>query len=377
MSQPAAERLARLAAHLEGSSNSTRGSSSLGQQPVASSSGRAAAPSASGSGRGGDAAWHAQCFNFEPGRLLLDQVAIITGAGGGIGKSVRLALGPVFLCRRKWRPVTALPCPAMHCLRLPLSQVPAPVPPPAAGSHPVCPAGGQGGSQRLGCSKGTGKRLITDATAQPAASVQRFSSRHHCFAAHTMVHTAQPASLLASQPPSPRRLCRYSPNNAPLCRIPPAPSLQATADFIRNSCGTAIAVPGDVTDPAFPERVVAAALGAFGGLHILVNNAGARCRRPLCCRLLCCCRPACTSSSLPERAASPELLWPAACCRLHLGRHDSQDDWQAVGHDAGGALHSALPPHPGKTTPVVPPRQWCCQAGAGSARTAANLAAAA
>ena len=201
MSQPAAERLARLAAHLEGSSNSTRGSSSLGQQPVASSSGRAAAPSASGSGRGGDAAvWHAQCFNFEPGRLLLDQVAIITGAGGGIGKSVRLALGPVFLCRRKWRPVTALPCPAMHCLRLPLSQVPTPVPPPAAGSHPVCPAGGQGGSQRLGCSKGTGKRLITDATAQPAASVQHFSSRHHCFAAHTMVHTAQPASLSASQP---------------------------------------------------------------------------------------------------------------------------------------------------------------------------------
>jgi hypothetical protein len=115
MSQPAAERLARLEAHLEGSSNSTRGSGSLGQQPVASSSGRAAAPSASGSGRGGDAAvWHAQCFNFEPGRLLLDQVAIITGAGGGIGKSVSLTLDlpAAAMFSREPPPVVVLRLPA-------------------------------------------------------------------------------------------------------------------------------------------------------------------------------------------------------------------------------------------------------------------------
>lgn len=49
---------------------------------------------------------------------------------------------------------------------------------------------------------------------------------------------------------------------------------QATVDFINNSCGEAISVPGDVTDPAFPQRIVAAAVAAFGGLHILVNNAG-------------------------------------------------------------------------------------------------------
>lgn len=49
---------------------------------------------------------------------------------------------------------------------------------------------------------------------------------------------------------------------------------QATADFIRNSSGTAVALAGDVCDPAFPDRAVSAALSSFGGLHILVNNAG-------------------------------------------------------------------------------------------------------
>jgi 3-oxoacyl-[acyl-carrier protein] reductase len=51
-----------------------------------------------------------------------------------------------------------------------------------------------------------------------------------------------------------------------------AAKAQATADFIRNSCGTAIALAGDVTDPAFPERLVAAAVQAYGGLHILVGG---------------------------------------------------------------------------------------------------------
>lgn len=51
-------------------------------------------------------------------------------------------------------------------------------------------------------------------------------------------------------------------------------ALQATVDFIHNSCGTALALPGDVTDPAFPARAVAAAVEAYGGLHILVNCAG-------------------------------------------------------------------------------------------------------
>eukprot|EP00887_Chlorella_sp_A99_P004863 scaffold4.g4863.t1 len=49
---------------------------------------------------------------------------------------------------------------------------------------------------------------------------------------------------------------------------------QATADFVRNSGGTAVAVQGDVTAPDFPRRVVDAAVSSFGGLHILVNNAG-------------------------------------------------------------------------------------------------------
>ena len=59
----------------------------------------------------------------------------------------------------------------------------------------------------------------------------------------------------------------------------------------------------------------------------------------------------------PPTVTTPDVTTPALrysspffCygCRLHMGWHDSQDDWQAVGHHAGGALHSALPPHPGK-----------------------------
>ncbi len=39
--------------------------------------------------------------------------------------------------------------------------------------------------------------------------------------------------------------------------------------------GTAtLAVPGDVTDPAFPEHLVAAAYDTFGHVNVLVNNAG-------------------------------------------------------------------------------------------------------
>lgn len=49
---------------------------------------------------------------------------------------------------------------------------------------------------------------------------------------------------------------------------------QATADFIRNSGGVAVPIAGDVCAEDFPERVVNAAISNFGGLHILVNNAG-------------------------------------------------------------------------------------------------------
>ena len=75
-------RLARLAAHL--SPDAEPSTSGVQQAPTASSN------PAGTAARAADAAgWHTQCFNFEPGRLLLDQVAIITGGGGGIGKAVR------------------------------------------------------------------------------------------------------------------------------------------------------------------------------------------------------------------------------------------------------------------------------------------------
>ncbi|MDO8882169.1 SDR family NAD(P)-dependent oxidoreductase [Pseudotabrizicola sp.] len=50
-------------------------------------------------------------------------------------------------------------------------------------------------------------------------------------------------------------------------------SLTADAqELCANDCAAWVA--GDVTDPATPERIVAATLDRFGGLDILVNNAG-------------------------------------------------------------------------------------------------------
>jgi len=55
--------------------------------------------------------------------------------------------------------------------------------------------------------------------------------------------------------------------------LDPAPA-EETATGIRNAGGKAIVVPGDVTDPAFPAQLIKATLDAFGGIDIIVNNAG-------------------------------------------------------------------------------------------------------
>ncbi|WP_315762328.1 SDR family NAD(P)-dependent oxidoreductase [Sphingomonas sp. Y38-1Y] len=49
---------------------------------------------------------------------------------------------------------------------------------------------------------------------------------------------------------------------------------QAVVDKIRAGGGSAIACNGNVTAPDFGDRVVAAAIDAFGSLDIIVNNAG-------------------------------------------------------------------------------------------------------
>ncbi|MCK5862808.1 MAG: SDR family oxidoreductase [Candidatus Hydrogenedentes bacterium] len=52
-----------------------------------------------------------------------------------------------------------------------------------------------------------------------------------------------------------------------------APAEEVVA-AIKDAGGDALAVAGDVTDPAFPENVVKAAMDTYGKLNVLVNNAG-------------------------------------------------------------------------------------------------------
>ena len=49
---------------------------------------------------------------------------------------------------------------------------------------------------------------------------------------------------------------------------------EETAAAIRNAGGQAAVIPGDVTDPAFPARLIKGTLDTFGGIDIIVNNAG-------------------------------------------------------------------------------------------------------
>lgn len=48
----------------------------------------------------------------------------------------------------------------------------------------------------------------------------------------------------------------------------------AVVQEIVNAGGAATAVAGDITDPAFPEKLVAATMETYGKLNVLVNNAG-------------------------------------------------------------------------------------------------------
>jgi 3-oxoacyl-[acyl-carrier protein] reductase len=52
-----------------------------------------------------------------------------------------------------------------------------------------------------------------------------------------------------------------------------APAAETEA-AIRAAGGRAVSLAGDVSDPAVPQRLVDAAVGAFGGIDIIVNNAG-------------------------------------------------------------------------------------------------------
>lgn len=58
------------------------------------------------------------------------------------------------------------------------------------------------------------------------------------------------------------------------CVARTAEGLEATLAEIRQAGGTAEAFPGNVGDPADVARIVEAVEARFGGVHILVNNAG-------------------------------------------------------------------------------------------------------
>jgi NAD(P)-dependent dehydrogenase (short-subunit alcohol dehydrogenase family) len=54
----------------------------------------------------------------------------------------------------------------------------------------------------------------------------------------------------------------------------PGPALDTVVERIRAAGGEAVACPGDVADWATGEALVKTAVDTFGGLHVLVNNAG-------------------------------------------------------------------------------------------------------
>jgi 3-oxoacyl-[acyl-carrier protein] reductase len=58
-----------------------------------------------------------------------------------------------------------------------------------------------------------------------------------------------------------------------VCDLDPSPA-ESTAAAIREAGGRAMVVAGDVTDPTFPPQLHSATLDTFGGLDIVVNNAG-------------------------------------------------------------------------------------------------------
>jgi len=53
-----------------------------------------------------------------------------------------------------------------------------------------------------------------------------------------------------------------------------AAKAKSVVDAIESAGGQAIAVPGDVTDAAYPEKLIKETIAAFGKINIIVNNAG-------------------------------------------------------------------------------------------------------
>ena len=50
--------------------------------------------------------------------------------------------------------------------------------------------------------------------------------------------------------------------------------LKEAAEDVRNAGGEAVVIPGDLSDPTTPKRILDETAKAFGGLDVLLNNAG-------------------------------------------------------------------------------------------------------
>ena len=65
------------------------------------------------------------------------------------------------------------------------------------------------------------------------------------------------------------------------CEVRHTPEVEALASELRDAGARAVVLSGDLADPAVPGRLVADAVGAFGGLDAVVSNAGITAPSPI------------------------------------------------------------------------------------------------
>jgi NAD(P)-dependent dehydrogenase (short-subunit alcohol dehydrogenase family) len=114
-----------------------------------------------------------------------------------------------------------------------------------------------------------------------------------------------------------------------------APACQAVADEIAAAGGEALAVPTHVGDLAALERLVTAAVGRFGGIDVLVNDAANALTQPVG-RVT----PEAFAKSLDVNLRGPLFLVQHALPHLERSRHASVVNVITAGVFTSGAFHA-------------------------------------